>query len=94
MFAKLVLTTFRFCDVPTVTIFVGKDKRPFHVHRSLLRETSSFFKAALEGDFRESSEQKMDLPEEDEGSFDVFVQWLYDRRYEISRTWKGSLQSS
>ena len=78
---------YRFWEVPTVTLFVGEDKRPFHVHRSLLCEASSFFKAAFEGNFRETSEQKMDLPEEDEGSFDLFVQWLYDRHYEIPLGW-------
>lgn len=78
-----MLTLCRFGAVLTVTILVGKDKTPFQVHHDQLCEASAFFKAAFEGQFRESSEKTMDLPEEDEHLFDLFVQWLYRGHYEI-----------
>lgn len=77
------LTFSRFSNVSTVTLLVGKNKTPFYVHINLLCDASSFFKAAFTSQFREGSEKKMDLPEEDEALFDLFVQWLYHRQYEI-----------
>lgn len=50
---------------------------------NLLCGASSFFKAAFTSQFRESFEKKMDLPEEEEDVFELFVQWLYHRRYEV-----------
>ena len=78
-----MLTSCRFSGVSVVTILVGKNKTPFQIHQDQLCEASSFFKAAFEGQFREGSEKKMDLPEEDVHLFDLFVQWLYHQRYEI-----------
>lgn len=75
--------THRFCEVPTVTIFVGKDRKPFYVHQEQLCEVSSFFKAAFTSGFREASEQTMELVEEDEDTFDRFIQWLYSQQYEM-----------
>lgn len=75
--------THRFYDVPTVTIIVGENKRSFHIHVDLLCDASSFFKAAFTGAFKESSEKTMYLPEDDEGTFELFVDWLYYQRYEM-----------
>ena len=75
--------THRFCEVSTVTLFVGKGKKPFYVHQEQLCEVSSFFKAAFTSEFRESSEKTMDLVEEDEDTFDRFVQWLYGQQYDV-----------
>ena len=74
----------RFRGVPTVTILVGEDSTPFFIHRDQLCEASSFFKAAFQGDFLEGSEMRMSLPEEEEHTFDLFIQWLYNQGYEIS----------
>lgn len=75
--------THRFCEVSTVTILVGKDKKPFCVHEDQLCEVSSFFKAAFTSGFREASDKKMELVEEDEDTFDRFIQWLYSQQYEM-----------
>lgn len=66
-----------------VTIFVGNYRKPFYVHEEQLCEVSSFFKAAFTSQFRESWEKTMDLVEEDEDTFDVFIQWLYSQQYEM-----------
>lgn len=78
-----VLIPHRFGNVSTVTILVGEDQTPFHVHMDRLCEASSFFKAAFLGDFKESSEKTMHLPEDDEGTFELFVDWLYNQRNEM-----------
>ena len=87
-----ILTSFRFGNVPTVTLLVGENKTPYHVHMNLLCDASSFFKAAFTSQFREGSEKKMDLPEEDQDMFDSFVQWLYYRHYEIPRSQEDELK--
>ena len=82
--ASQTLTSYRFCGVHTVTILVGEDSTPFFIHRDQLCESSSFFRAAFEGAFLEGSETRMSLPEEEETTFDLFIQWLYRQSYEIS----------
>ncbi|CAF9942840.1 MAG: hypothetical protein ALECFALPRED_010144 [Alectoria fallacina] len=71
----------KFGNVSTVTLLVGKNKTPFHVHMDRLCEASSVFEAAFLGNFKESSEKTMQLPEDDEGTFELFVDWLYGQRY-------------
>ena len=81
---------YRFCEVPTVTLLVGKSKKAFYVHQEQLCEVSPFFKAAFTSEFREGSEKKMDLVEENEDTFDRFIQWLYSQQYEIPGGGTGS----
>ena len=81
---------YRFCEVPTVTLLVGESKKAFYVHQEQLCEVSPFFKAAFTSEFREGSEKRMDLVEEDEDTFDHFIQWLYSRQYEIPGDGTGS----
>ena len=79
-----MLTLSRWVDVATVTLVVGETKAAFQVHEANLFEASPFFKAAFTSDFRERSEQTMTLPEDDEVIFELFVNWLYGQRYDIS----------
>lgn len=83
VFAKYVLTAYRFYETPTVTLLVGKSEKPFYIHLNLLCDASSFFRAAFTGDFKESSEEMMKLPEDDESIFSLFIDWLYHQRYEM-----------
>ena len=76
-----MLTVCRWADVATVTLLVGETKTAFQVHEADLFEASTFFKAAFTSDFRESGERTMTLPEDDEATFDLFVEWLYHQRY-------------
>lgn len=66
-----------------VTLFVGASQKPFYIHVDLLCNASSFFKAAFTGDFKESSDKTMQLPEDDENLFSLFIDWLYHQRYEM-----------
>ena len=52
------------------------------------------FKAALAGNYRESAELTMDLPDEDADSVNRLVQWLYTKCYEADDCdSKGHLQA-
>ena len=61
----------------TVELIVGEAQKKFTVHKLLLCRIAPFFRAALEGDFKEASEQKIDLPEESSEVIERFVLWLY-----------------
>ncbi|KAF6232634.1 hypothetical protein HO173_009073 [Letharia columbiana] len=70
-------------DIATVTLVVGEAETTFQVHEAELFEASPVFKAAFNSDFRESSERKMNLPEDDPDIFNLMVEWLYSHRYDI-----------
>ena len=69
---------------PVVTLYVGNDRKVFYIHRCLLCNASPVFKAAFAGKFKESSELSMDLPDEDVGSVNRLVQWLYTQCYKVN----------
>ncbi|MCJ1475312.1 hypothetical protein MMC13_003974 [Lambiella insularis] len=60
-----------------VHVNVGKDAQDFGIHKGLLCEASSYFKAAFAGDFQEARENLVHLREDDAGSFQRFQLWLY-----------------
>lgn len=66
-----------------MTLKVGPDLLPFHVHQNLLCKHSPFFAAAFNGSFEESA-GSMELREDDAEAFDRFIQWLYRRDFAIS----------
>ncbi len=68
-----------------VTLYVGPDRNAFHVHLRLLCAASPVFKAAFSGNFKESTERSMDLPEDDHEAINRLVQWLYSERYQLPR---------
>ena len=73
----------RFHEAPVVTIFVGKNKQPFYVHLDLICDASPFFKTAFAGNSKEASEKTMQLPDDRESTFKLFVDWLYGDRQDI-----------
>lgn len=64
-------------DNTIVSLVVGKEKQVFKVQKVLLCSSSPFFRAALEGNFKEAAEQKIEFPEEQEDVVERFVLWLY-----------------
>lgn len=66
-----------------MTLSVGEDKIPFNVHVDQLCEASAFFKAAFTSKFKENHEETVRLPEDDETTVDLFVQWLYKEQCEF-----------
>jgi hypothetical protein len=64
-------------------VIVGEEEASFYVHRNVICESSSFFKAALNGTFKESAEGKVILPEDDPDTFERFLQWIYTKAYNV-----------
>lgn len=73
-----------------VTLYVGPDRNAFHVHLGLLCAVSPVFKAAFSGEFKESTERSMDLPEDDHEAVNRLVQWLYSKEYQLPEIEKSS----
>lgn len=62
---------------------VGATKTQFNVHKRQLCDASSFFRAAFDGKFRERA-GSMELLDEKEKVFEIFVQWVYQRKLDVS----------
>lgn len=76
---------YRFRGEPTAIIKVGSPPHDYHVHKSFLCDVSPFFRAALQGQFKESVDGVVSLLEENPDAFDRFLGWLYRREYDIRR---------
>ena len=68
---SLTLNTFR--GVPVLTLVVGPDNIPYHVHQNLLFDASPVLKAALSGKFKESENSSMNLPDDDADAMEHVV---------------------
>lgn len=66
---------------PAIKILVGPDAAEFHVPSQMLKETSTFFTAALKGPFREAREKVITLDDEDVEVFKTYLVWLYYRHF-------------
>jgi BTB/POZ domain len=60
-----------------VKIYVGPEGKEYNLHKELLCDRSSFFKAAFRNKFKEGQENKMTLPADSPEAFDIFVRWIY-----------------
>ncbi|KAI9166973.1 Helicase POLQ-like protein [Paramyrothecium foliicola] len=77
------------CPIP---IRVGgfHNIQTFHVHRDVLTK-SKWFQKALLGQFKEATEQAIDLPEEDPAVFHFVVAFLYENRFNPIRNAASAL---
>lgn len=66
-----------------MAVYVGGDKKPFHIHKQLLCSKSTYFKAAFEGSYKEASEKKLHLLDEDPKIFQFYAVWIYNKNLEI-----------
>lgn len=64
----------------TVTLLVGTDSTILNVSQHILCRLP-FFRAALQGNFREASEQKINMPEDDPQDVTALVEFLYTGSY-------------
>ncbi|MCJ1435526.1 hypothetical protein MMC27_004900 [Xylographa pallens] len=64
-------------DDTIVTLIVGKKRRAFKIHHDLLCSASDYFKAALDGKFKEAEEQQIEFSEEKSDVVGCFQLWLY-----------------
>lgn len=68
----------RFLTEDTVTVFVGRKRKKFHLHKALLCHHSSFFHKALDGSFKEHEDKAVYLPDDNVEGFVLFVNWMYN----------------
>ncbi|KAL8759125.1 MAG: hypothetical protein Q9199_001007 [Rusavskia elegans] len=61
-----------------VTVLVGLEETPFHIHKGLLCSKSEYFRAAFEGSFKEATEKKIHLEEDDPIIFQHYAVWIYN----------------
>ncbi|KAL8796367.1 MAG: hypothetical protein Q9195_001274 [Heterodermia aff. obscurata] len=60
-----------------VDVIVGQSATTFTVYKSLLVGSTRVFKAALEGSFKEATEQEIKLPDVSPEVFQRFMLWMY-----------------
>jgi predicted MPP superfamily phosphohydrolase len=65
----------------TVTLIVGAAKVQYTLHKGLLCFYSDFFRAALNGSFKEATERRVELSEVDIVVFEAFQVWLYTQSF-------------
>jgi len=70
-----------------VTIKVGPGAEAFCVHEVLICASSTYFRSAFEGSFKEAETKILELPEVNPVVFHSFVGWLYNRKIRtVSKT--------
>lgn len=65
---------------PVITLDIGPSSVIFHAYEASLCRIP-FFRAALQGEFREAAEKKVSLPEEDPEVFCALLEHLYTGSY-------------
>lgn len=59
-----------------VTLYVGEDRIKYYVHEDTLCRLP-FFRAALQGNFKEAQEKTINMPEDDPEAVSCLIEWLY-----------------
>ncbi|KXT07544.1 hypothetical protein AC578_10138 [Pseudocercospora eumusae] len=82
---------------------VGTPHTTFHVNEELLCSGSEFFKAALQKEWREGQMHVVELPEQSPETFNVYLNWLYQKQVfvgieadegpELSWPWSKQIQA-
>ena len=63
-----------------VTLYVGPDRKKLIVHKKLLCDSSDYFAAAFEGNFKEASEGVIEMIDDDVEAVGCFLEYLYRGR--------------
>ena len=74
----------RASNVVFAKVIVGAQKECFTIHQDLLIHQSSFFRAALTGNFAEADSKTVILADTHSEIFELFVHWLYYQRFPTS----------
>lgn len=77
---ETLLTSDRDIASPVITLNIGPSSVIFHAYEASLCRIP-FFRAALQGEFREAAEKKVSLPEEDPEVFCALLEHLYTGSY-------------
>ena len=65
-----------------IDVIVGMNANLWKLHKKVICGHSPFFSAALNGHFAEGIQQKVELPEDDNAIFTLFVLWIYTKYFE------------
>lgn len=63
----------------TFIVAVGKQEKPYVLHKCMAVKTSEFFAKATKGDWISASNGIVDLPETTVEQFEGYIRWLYTR---------------
>ncbi|KAF2217938.1 hypothetical protein CERZMDRAFT_80577 [Cercospora zeae-maydis SCOH1-5] len=66
-----------------IRVIVGPAQKCFHVHESLIRKYSPYFKTALDGTWREGKRGVVEMVEDDEQAFNIYMNWLYRKKIHL-----------
>jgi len=90
----------RLVEGSAVEVYVGPDKKMYTLPRALLCYHSDFFQRSLTGQFREASEDKIYLPEDDAKIFLLVLEWMYkgtlpmfEDRYQLTKDLPRALRA-
>jgi hypothetical protein len=73
-------------------MIVGTEEDCFTVHQDLLVHHSSFFRAALTGNFKEADTKAVILADTESQTTELFVHWLYYQRFPTDDDSKGLIE--
>lgn len=65
---------------PTVTLLIGSDATVFHASQDILCRLP-FFRAALQGEFREAADRRITMPEDEPQTVAALLEFLYTGSY-------------
>jgi hypothetical protein len=68
-------------DGDVIKIKVGQEGVIFHVHENMLVRRSAFFRKALSGEWKESKDRTVELPENDPSTVALYCQAVYGRYF-------------
>jgi len=69
-----------------ITLYVGPTRKKFTVHKSLICDSSEFFKKAFTGGFLEGQQGTIDLGEDSPEAVSLFIHWLYSSTVPLGKT--------
>ena len=87
------LTSCNSLGLEIIDIFVGPLQTHFRVHKKLLCTRSQYFERMFSSGFKEVIDSTIRMPEDDPDVFDMFVQWVYERRLDTADMTKHTPKS-
>ena len=61
----------------TVKVYVGAERKLWHLNEELLCDRVPFFRGAFKNGFKEGESKVLELPADDPDAFGLLVEWIY-----------------
>ncbi|KEF51036.1 uncharacterized protein A1O9_12920 [Exophiala aquamarina CBS 119918] len=68
-------------QTPIVSLYVGNQDTPFLVHHGIISRESPHLQRAVEGDFKEGTEKRIDMASDDPEAMKHVIDWMYTHRF-------------